>query len=110
MLGGLVGGRPLGRVDVEQELDELFRLLRRLYGQERALNSASVQKGRVEVIAVGRTLPIPLVELYPASDRLIHQFVGVVAPEGRVATQQNVGDDAVKRRANVSLSRVNARR
>lgn len=45
----------------------------------------------------GRTLPVSLVELYPAADRLLHQLVGVVAPERRVPAEQNKGDDSAQK-------------
>jgi hypothetical protein len=41
-----------------------------------------------------RTLPVALMELYPAANRFVHELVGVVAPEGRVAAQKDIGDDA----------------
>lgn len=42
----------------------------------------------------GRTLPISLVEFYPAADCLLHQFVGVIAPERRVPAEQNKRDNS----------------
>ena len=93
MLSGLARSRPLSRVDIQQELDELLRLGRRLCSQ--GPQDPCQQRRWLDLgLDARRTLPVALMELYPAANRLVHELVGVVAPEGRVAAQKDIGDDA----------------